>query len=118
MDGPRTYSGGVAMSQTSHPGPIPARTAPTTVGADYRRVSRRRLSVNITPAERAGRILIGAAAAVAGAVLLFSAGSVIAVVLEVLLVAAGLDLVITGVLGHCPLYQRLGHVPASLRRRT
>ena len=39
-----------------------------------------------------------------------------AAVLEVLLIAAGLDLVITGMLGHCPLYQRLGHVPESLRR--
>jgi len=45
-----------------------------------------------------------------------SATSVLAVVLEVLLVAAGLDLAITGALGHCPLYAKLGHVPASLRK--
>lgn len=45
-----------------------------------------------------------------------SAMSVLAVVLEVLLVAAGLDLAITGALGHCPLYAKLGHVPASLRK--
>lgn len=75
-----------------------------------------RLQVNITPGERAGRILVGAAAAVAGVVLLASAGSVLAVVLEALLVLAGLDLVITGALGHCPLYRRLGYVPPSLRR--
>jgi hypothetical protein len=62
--------------------------------------------------------VLGAVAAVAGALLLVSAGSVLAVVLEVLLIAAGLDLVVTGALGHCPLYQRLGHVPASLRRPT
>lgn len=48
--------------------------------------------------------------------LLASAGSVLAVVLEALLVLAGLDLVITGALGHCPLYRRLGYVPPSLRR--
>ena len=75
---------------------------------------RRRLSVNITPFERAGRILLGGAAAIFGVVLLTSAGSVLAVVLEVLLVAAGLDLVVTGALGHCPLYQKLGYTPKSL----
>ena len=75
-----------------------------------------RPSVNITPVERAGRIVVGAAAAIVGVVLLLTAGSVLAVALEVLLVAAGLDLLITGALGHCPLYQRLGYVPAALRR--
>jgi len=75
----------------------------------------RRFSLNITPAERVGRIVLGAANAIIVALLLATAGSVLAVTLEVLLVAAGLDLVITGALGHCPLYARLGHVPASLR---
>ena len=65
--------------------------------------------------ERGGRIAIGLAAVIVAAVLLASAGSALAVVLEVLLIVAGLDLVITGALGHCPLYQRLGHIPASLR---
>ena len=72
-------------------------------------------SVNITPLERAGRIALGLAAVIAGIALLVSAGSAIAVILELLLVAAGLDLVVTGALGHCPLYQRLGYVPRSLR---
>lgn len=76
----------------------------------------RRLSINITPAERVGRIVLGGFAAIVGALLLTSAGTVLAVILEVLLIAAGLDLVITGALGHCPLYQKLGHMPASLRR--
>lgn len=93
-----------------HPAPA-ARSVDT---AD-RRVS---LAVNITPAERAGRVVLGAAAALVGVVLLTAAGSVLAVVLEVLLVAAGLDLVVTGAIGHCPLYQRLGHVPTSRRRPT
>ena len=75
-----------------------------------------RLSVNITPAERAGRIILGLGAVIAGAFLLASAGTVLAVVLEALLVAAGLDLVVTGTLGHCPLYARLGYVPKSLRK--
>lgn len=71
--------------------------------------------VNVTPVERTGRILIGALAIVAGGVLLAGGGSAVVIALEVLLVVAGLDLVITGALGHCPLYRKLGHVPASLR---
>jgi len=71
--------------------------------------------VNITPAERAGRVAVGLAAIVAGIVLLTGAGPVLAVVLEALLVTAGLDLAVTGALGHCPLYQKLGYLPKSLR---
>jgi len=74
--------------------------------------------VNITPAERIARIVVGGAGALAGAVLLASATGVLAVVLELLLVLAGLDLVITGALGHCPLYAKLGHVAASLKEKT
>ncbi len=77
-----------------------------------------RWSVNITPQERAARIVIGALGALGGAILLAGAGSVLAVVLEILLIAAGLDLVVTGALGHCPLYHKLGYVPASLRSHT
>jgi sulfite exporter TauE/SafE len=92
----------------------PARANTNTESGNRR--AARRFAVNITPIERLGRVLLGAAAAIAGAILLTSAGSVLAVVLEVLLIAAGLDLVVTGALGHCPLYHKLGHVPTSLRR--
>ena len=78
----------------------------------------RRPVLNITPRERAGRILVGLAATIAGVVLLASASAAGIVALEILLVLAGLDLAITGALGHCPLYHRLGHVPSSLRRST
>ena len=74
-------------------------------------------TVNITTPERVGRIVVGLAAIVAGIILLFSAGSLTVVVLESLLIAAGLDLVITGALGHCPLYAKLGYTPKSLRSR-
>ena len=84
-------------------------------GFDYVNGPRRSRDVNITPVERAGRIFMGAAAAIAAVILLTSAGSAVAVVLELLLAAAGLDLVITGALGHCPLYKKLGYVPPSLR---
>ena len=72
-------------------------------------------SVNITPVERLGRVGLGLAIAIVGIVLLSGAGSFIAVVLEGLLVATGLDLLITGALGHCPLYQKLGYLPQSLQ---
>ncbi len=73
-------------------------------------------AVNISPVERGGRVLIGLAAIIAGVVLLTAAGSVLAIVLALLLVAAGLDMLITGATGHCPLYQKLGHLPKSLGR--
>ncbi|HEX6668764.1 MAG TPA: YgaP-like transmembrane domain [Gemmatimonadales bacterium] len=75
-----------------------------------------RWSVNITPAERVARVLVGLVGAVGGVWLASGAPSTVVAVLEVLLVVAGLDLVVTGALGHCPLYQKLGHVPRSLRR--
>lgn len=78
----------------------------------------RRPMVNITPLERVGRVAIGGAATLAGILLLVSAASVLAVVLELLLIAAGLDLLVTGAIGRCPLYRRLGYVPPSLRRQS
>lgn len=74
-----------------------------------------RPEVNITPLERAGRIAVGGGAALLGVWLLAGAGSAIVILLEVLLLLAGLDLVVTGALGHCPLYRKLGFVPQSLR---
>ena len=79
---------------------------------------RSRPTVNITPMERVARMLVGGLAVISGIVLLLGAGSALAVVLEVLLILVGLDLFVTGALGHCPLYAKLGHVPASLARRT
>ncbi len=79
---------------------------------------RGRPTVNITANERIGRLVIGVAAIMAAVVLLGGGGSVVAVVLALLLAAAGLDLAVTGALGHCPLYQKLGFVPKSLRRPT
>ena len=74
--------------------------------------------INISPIERAARIFVGLVAAVGGLILLGSASGAVLIVLEILLVAAGLDLIVTGALGHCPLYKKLGHVPPSLRRST
>lgn len=76
----------------------------------------KRPSINITPLERMGRVAIGAVAVLAGVLMLRHADPAGVVALEVLLVLTGLDLIVTGALGHCPLYQKLGHVPSSLRR--
>ena len=76
----------------------------------------RRPVVNLTSIERAARVLVGAAGVIAGALLLASAGAAWAVALEAVLVLAGLDLIVTGAIGHCPLYRALGYVPPSLRR--
>lgn len=79
-------------------------------------IQMKRPTINITPVERLGRILVGLVGLVGGLVLLGSAGGAFVAVLEVLLVLAGLDLIVTGALGHCPLYNKLGYTPPSLRR--
>lgn len=79
-------------------------------------MSIRHPTVNLTSAERLGRILVGLAGAIGGMVLLLSAPGALAIVLEALLVLVGLDLIVTGALGHCPLYRKLGYTPPSLRR--
>ena len=75
----------------------------------------RRPEINITPIERMGRVAIGLIAVFAGILMLRHPDPALIVVLESLLIAAGLDMIVTGALGHCPLYHKLGHVPASLR---
>lgn len=77
---------------------------------------RNRLTVNISPLERAARIGLGLVGVIGAVALLIGSSELVTVVLAVLLGAAGLDLMVTGALGHCPLYAKLGHVPASLRR--
>ena len=76
----------------------------------------RRPIINITPVERIARVLWGLAGVLAGAVLLVIQDGVALTVAGALLVLAGLDLVVTGAIGLCPLYRRLGYVPSSLRR--
>lgn len=95
---------------------INMRTVHIETAGSQREPARRRFNVNITPAERTGRIVLGLAAITVAVVLLTSAATPLAVGLEVLLALAGLDLAVTGAIGHCPLYQKLGFVPRSLRR--
>lgn len=76
----------------------------------------RRPTINITPVERLARVAVGLVGAIAGVWLLTSVSGVGLAILEVALVFAGLDLVVTGALGFCPLYWRLGHVRSSPTR--
>ena len=77
---------------------------------------RTRLTVNIGPQERVARIVVGLVGVIVGIVVLTGSPGAAAAVLAALLAVAGLDLLVTGALGHCPLYARLGHVQASVRR--
>jgi uncharacterized membrane protein HdeD (DUF308 family) len=76
----------------------------------------RRWPVNISRSERAGRVLVGLVGAISGMALLAGSPAAVVAVLATLLILAGLDLLVTGAVGHCPLYSKLGHVPRSIRR--
>ena len=69
---------------------------------------------NIGMAERVGRVVLGDALVFLGIAVLSGGPAFWGLVGAVLVVAAGIDLVITGARGYCPLYARLGHVPKSL----
>ena len=73
-------------------------------------------TVNITPAERVIRVGIGIGLVLAAVWVISGGVSVLAIVGSLLLAGAGLDMGITGAMGYCPLYARLGYVPRSLRR--
>jgi hypothetical protein len=78
----------------------------------------KRPTINLTGVERVGRIFVGLAGMVGGLILLGAASGAVVAGLEVLLILAGFDLIVTGALGHCPLYRKLGYTPGSLRRPT
>jgi len=71
--------------------------------------------INVSPPERVARVVLGAAVVVIGLVVLLGGPSTWALVGSILLIAVGVDFVVTGAIGYCPLYARLGHVPRSLR---
>lgn len=66
---------------------------------------------NIGNAERVGRVVIGAALAILGLVVLFNGPAFWGLVGAIVALAVGVDLIVTGARGYCPLYARLGHAP-------
>ena len=73
-------------------------------------------TVNITPIERFVRVGMGIALVLTAVWVISTGISVVTVLGAVLLAGAGLDFGITGAIGYCPLYARLGYVPRSLRK--
>lgn len=63
---------------------------------------------NLGTVERALRITLGGAVAIAALVLFFITSGLIWRLLYVALIALGADFVVTGIRGYCPLYNRLG----------
>ena len=74
---------------------------------------------NVGMIERVLRVALGGTLAIWFLVQLFSGGAgLIYVLLQIALVLLGVDFVVTGVLGYCPLYNRLGWSTARLDNRT
>lgn len=63
---------------------------------------------NLGSVERVLRVVFGAAVALWALLLFFSGESLILRLVCLALAALGLDLVVTGIRGYCPLYKRLG----------
>ena len=63
---------------------------------------------NVGTIERVSRVVLGGALAVWALWLLLSGGPVVWLLLYVALVALGVDFVVTGIRGYCPLYKWLG----------
>ena len=72
---------------------------------------------NVGTLERGLRVVGGGLAAVIGlGLLLAGAASLVWAVAAIALVLLGLDFVVTGITGYCPLYHRLGWSTAHPRR--
>ena len=63
---------------------------------------------NLGTTERLLRVLLGGALAIWALWLLLGGGTLLQVLLCIALIALGVDFVVTGARGHCPLYKWLG----------
>lgn len=63
---------------------------------------------NLGAAERVLRVLLGGALALWAAWMLLGGGSLLGVLLYIVLAALGVDFLVTGIRGYCPLYKWLG----------
>lgn len=77
-----------------------------------------RWNVNISTVERAARVGLGLVGIIGGILLLAGSPPAVVAVLEVLLILAGMDLVVTGATGHCPLYAWLARRTVQAERRS
>lgn len=72
---------------------------------------------NVGTIERTLRVALGGSLAIWALVLLLSGGGLIWLLVYVALIALGVDFVITGIRGYCPLYNLLGWSTAAPRPR-
>lgn len=63
---------------------------------------------NLGTTERVLRVLLGGALAIWALWMLLGGGTLLQVLLYIALIALGVDFVVTGARGHCPLYKWLG----------
>lgn len=63
---------------------------------------------NVGTTERVLRVTLGGALAVWGVVLMLGGGSLIWLLVCIAVIALGLDFIVTGIRGYCPLYNLLG----------
>ena len=68
---------------------------------------------NLGTIERVLRVALGGTVAIGALMLLLGHGPLVWRLLYVALIALGVDFVVTGVRGYCPLYRRLGWSTAS-----
>lgn len=71
---------------------------------------------NLGTIERVLRVLLGGALAVWASWLFLGGGVLVWRLLDIALVALGVDFVVTGIRGYCPLYKQLGW--STARRHT
>lgn len=70
-------------------------------------------AVNVSTPERVGRVILGVALAAVGVIILVGSPAALGAIGAALLIAVGIDFIVTGSTGYCPLYARLGHVLRS-----
>ena len=63
---------------------------------------------NVGSLERVLRVVLGGALAAGAGWMLLGGGSLLAILLYIALAALGVDFVVTGARGYCPLYKWLG----------
>lgn len=67
---------------------------------------------NVGTTERVARVTLGGALAIWTLIRLLNSGGLIPILLDIALIALGVDFVVTGLRGYCPLYKRLGWTTA------
>ncbi len=72
---------------------------------------------NVGTIERVLRVTLGGALAIWALLSLFDGNGLIWILLYVALIALGVDFVVTGVRGYCPLYKRIGWNTAQPKLR-